>query len=62
MQAFFSKSHLFLKFKHVSFCLGHEGEMVKKSQISQEHLRAELEEAKVSLRKTEVRLAYSFLV
>ncbi|NXK72056.1 SYCP1 protein, partial [Amazona guildingii] len=32
----------------------HEGEMLKKSQISQEHLRAELEEAKVSLRKKEV--------
>ncbi|NXD69928.1 SYCP1 protein, partial [Eolophus roseicapillus] len=32
----------------------HEGEMLKKSQISQEHLRAELEETKVSLQKTEV--------
>ncbi|XP_030328939.1 synaptonemal complex protein 1 isoform X5 [Strigops habroptila] len=32
----------------------HEGEMLKESQISQEHLRAELEEAKVSLQKTEV--------
>ncbi|XP_032843167.2 synaptonemal complex protein 1 [Tyto alba] len=32
----------------------HEGEMLKKSQINQEHLRAELEEARVSLQKTEV--------
>ncbi|XP_052670375.1 synaptonemal complex protein 1 [Harpia harpyja] len=32
----------------------HEGEMLKESQINQEHLRAELEEAKVSLQKTEV--------
>ncbi|NWR61093.1 SYCP1 protein, partial [Bucorvus abyssinicus] len=32
----------------------HEGEMLKESQISQEHLRAELEEAKISLRKKEV--------
>ncbi|KAK1187152.1 SYCP1 protein, partial [Pygoscelis papua] len=32
----------------------HEGEMLKESQIKQEHLRAELEEAKVSLQKTEV--------
>ncbi|KAM6114439.1 synaptonemal complex protein 1 [Phoenicopterus ruber ruber] len=32
----------------------HEGEMLKESQINQEHLRAELEEAKVSLQETEV--------
>ncbi|KAM6108403.1 LOW QUALITY PROTEIN: synaptonemal complex protein 1 [Pterocles gutturalis] len=32
----------------------HEGEMLKESQINQEHLRAELEEVKVSLQKTEV--------
>ncbi|KGL96116.1 Synaptonemal complex protein 1, partial [Charadrius vociferus] len=32
----------------------HEGDMLKESQIHQEHLRAELEEAKVSLQKTEV--------
>ncbi|XP_028939767.1 synaptonemal complex protein 1 [Antrostomus carolinensis] len=32
----------------------HEGEMLKESQINQERLRAELEEAKVSLQKTEV--------
>ncbi|KFQ06034.1 Synaptonemal complex protein 1, partial [Leptosomus discolor] len=32
----------------------HEGEMLKESQINQEHLRAELEEAKVSLQKAEV--------
>ncbi|KAF1404124.1 Synaptonemal complex protein 1, partial [Spheniscus humboldti] len=32
----------------------HEGEVLKESQIKQEHLRAELEEAKVSLQKTEV--------
>ncbi|NXN76821.1 SYCP1 protein, partial [Himantopus himantopus] len=32
----------------------HEGAMLKESQICQEHLRAELEEAKVSLQKTEV--------
>ncbi|NXE23602.1 SYCP1 protein, partial [Ardeotis kori] len=32
----------------------HEGEVLKESQINQEHLRAELEEAKVSLQKTEV--------
>ncbi|NWX20373.1 SYCP1 protein, partial [Aegotheles bennettii] len=32
----------------------HEGEMLKESQINQEHLRAELEEAKVSLQKREV--------
>ncbi|XP_009984569.1 PREDICTED: synaptonemal complex protein 1, partial [Tauraco erythrolophus] len=32
----------------------HEGEMLKESQIYQEQLRAELEEAKVSLQKTEV--------
>ncbi|NWX48495.1 SYCP1 protein, partial [Steatornis caripensis] len=32
----------------------HEGEMLKESQINQEHLRAELEKAKVSLQKTEV--------
>ncbi|KAF1461091.1 Synaptonemal complex protein 1, partial [Pygoscelis antarcticus] len=32
----------------------HEGEMLKESHIKQEHLRAELEEAKVSLQKTEV--------
>ncbi|KFQ22486.1 Synaptonemal complex protein 1, partial [Mesitornis unicolor] len=31
-----------------------EGEMLKESQINQEHLRAELEEAKVALQKTEV--------
>ncbi|NXT83289.1 SYCP1 protein, partial [Zapornia atra] len=31
-----------------------EGEMLKQSQINQEHLRAELEEAKVSLQKTEI--------
>ncbi|XP_010140620.1 PREDICTED: synaptonemal complex protein 1 [Buceros rhinoceros silvestris] len=36
-----------------AFCL-HEGEMLKDSQISQEHLRAELEEARISLRKKEV--------
>ncbi|NXK14045.1 SYCP1 protein, partial [Herpetotheres cachinnans] len=32
----------------------HEGEMLKESQINQEYLRAELEETKVSLQKTEV--------
>ncbi|KAM6041050.1 synaptonemal complex protein 1 [Theristicus caerulescens] len=32
----------------------HEEEMLKESQINQEHLRAELEEAKVSLQKMEV--------
>ncbi|KAM6333160.1 synaptonemal complex protein 1 [Alca torda] len=32
----------------------HEEDMLKESQINQEHLRAELEEAKVSLQKTEV--------
>ncbi|NXW13862.1 SYCP1 protein, partial [Circaetus pectoralis] len=32
----------------------HEGEMLKESQINEEHLRAELEEAKVALQKTEV--------
>ncbi|NXV39886.1 SYCP1 protein, partial [Rissa tridactyla] len=32
----------------------YEGDMLKESQINQEHLRAELEEAKVSLQKTEV--------
>ncbi|NXI94065.1 SYCP1 protein, partial [Psophia crepitans] len=32
----------------------HEGEMLKESQINQEHLRAELEEAKVSLQKAEI--------
>ncbi|NXE06629.1 SYCP1 protein, partial [Lophotis ruficrista] len=32
----------------------HEGEVLKESQINQEHLRAELEEAKVSLQKKEV--------
>ncbi|XP_009460719.1 PREDICTED: synaptonemal complex protein 1 [Nipponia nippon] len=32
----------------------HEGEMLKESQINQEHMRAELEEAKVSLQKMEV--------
>ncbi|XP_026719886.1 synaptonemal complex protein 1, partial [Athene cunicularia] len=32
----------------------HEGEMLKESQINQEHLRVELEEAKASLQKTEV--------
>ncbi|KFP76714.1 Synaptonemal complex protein 1, partial [Apaloderma vittatum] len=32
----------------------HEGEMLKESQINQEHLRAELEEARFSLQKTEV--------
>ncbi|NXG84298.1 SYCP1 protein, partial [Stercorarius parasiticus] len=32
----------------------HEGDMLKESQINQEHLREELEEAKVSLQKTEV--------
>ncbi|NXF30159.1 SYCP1 protein, partial [Nyctibius bracteatus] len=32
----------------------HEGEMLKESQINEEHLRAELEEAKVSLQKKEV--------
>ncbi|XP_064354033.1 synaptonemal complex protein 1 [Dromaius novaehollandiae] len=31
----------------------HEGEMLKESQINQDRLRAELEEAKVSLQKTE---------
>ncbi|KFR14285.1 Synaptonemal complex protein 1 [Opisthocomus hoazin] len=31
-----------------------EGEMLKESQVKQEHLRAELEEAKVSLQKREV--------
>lgn len=62
MQTFFSKYPVFLKCKHISFCLGHEGEMLKESQISQEHLRAELEEAKVSLQKTEVQLAYNFPV
>ncbi|NXC40079.1 SYCP1 protein, partial [Penelope pileata] len=31
----------------------HEGEMLKESQLNQEYLRAELEEAKVSLQKTE---------
>ncbi|NXA52619.1 SYCP1 protein, partial [Nothocercus julius] len=31
----------------------HEGKMLKESQIIQDHLRAELEEAKVSLQKTE---------
>ncbi|NWT18983.1 SYCP1 protein, partial [Vireo altiloquus] len=32
----------------------HEEEMLKESQVSQDHLRAELEEAKISLQKTEV--------
>ncbi|NXH24030.1 SYCP1 protein, partial [Myiagra hebetior] len=32
----------------------HEEEMLKESQVSQEHLRAELEEAKISLQKAEV--------
>ncbi|NWS55108.1 SYCP1 protein, partial [Chunga burmeisteri] len=32
----------------------YEGEILKECQINQEHLRAELEEAKVSLQKTEV--------
>ncbi|GAB0199994.1 synaptonemal complex protein 1 [Grus japonensis] len=32
----------------------HEGEMLKESQLNQEHLRAELEEAKISLQKTEI--------
>ncbi|NXJ68073.1 SYCP1 protein, partial [Rostratula benghalensis] len=32
----------------------HEGDMLKESQINQEHLRAELEEAKVSLQKAEI--------
>lgn len=36
--------------------------MLKESQISQEHLRAELEEARISLRKKEVQLAYNFPV
>ncbi|XP_054037215.1 synaptonemal complex protein 1 isoform X6 [Rissa tridactyla] len=36
------------------FFSGYEGDMLKESQINQEHLRAELEEAKVSLQKTEV--------
>ncbi|NXS72661.1 SYCP1 protein, partial [Pandion haliaetus] len=31
-----------------------EGEMLKESQLTQEHIRAELEEAKISLQKTEV--------
>ncbi|XP_041568246.2 synaptonemal complex protein 1 isoform X3 [Taeniopygia guttata] len=32
----------------------HEEEMLKESQVSQEHLKAELEEAKISLQKAEV--------
>ncbi|XP_075299199.1 synaptonemal complex protein 1 isoform X3 [Opisthocomus hoazin] len=36
------------------FFSGREGEMLKESQVKQEHLRAELEEAKVSLQKREV--------
>ncbi|NXB99513.1 SYCP1 protein, partial [Orthonyx spaldingii] len=32
----------------------HEEEMLRESQVSQEHLRAELEEAKISLQKAEV--------
>lgn len=36
--------------------------MLKESQIKQEHLRAELEEAKVSLQKTEVQHACNFPV
>ncbi|NXK20024.1 SYCP1 protein, partial [Arenaria interpres] len=32
----------------------HEGDLLKESQINQEHLRSELEEAKVSLQKTEI--------
>ncbi|XP_040472389.1 synaptonemal complex protein 1 [Falco naumanni] len=32
----------------------HEGELLRETQMNQEHLRAELEEAKVSLQKTEV--------
>lgn len=44
------------------FCLVREEEMLKESQVSQEHLRAELEEAKISLQKAEVHLAYSFTV
>lgn len=62
MQAFFIKYPILLKCKHICFCLGHEGDMLKESQIHQEHLRAELEEAKVSLQKTEVQPAYNFPV
>ncbi|KAM3654111.1 LOW QUALITY PROTEIN: uncharacterized protein VK521_017370 [Ammospiza maritima maritima] len=40
----------------------HNEEMLKESQVSKEHLRAELEEAKISLQKAEVPLAYSFTV
>ncbi|NXC55752.1 SYCP1 protein, partial [Aleadryas rufinucha] len=40
----------------------HEEEMLKESQVSQEHLRAELEEAKISLQKKKIYLAYSSIV
>lgn len=54
---------LFLKILiYIFFCLVHEEEMLKESQVSQEHLRAELEEAKISLQKAEVHPAYSFTV
>lgn len=36
--------------------------MLKESEISQELLRKDLEEAKVSLQKKEVELAYNFPV
>jgi len=62
MQEFFRKYPIFLQCEHISFFLGREGEMLKESQVKQEHLRAELEEAKVSLQKREVQLAYNFPV
>lgn len=62
LAAFCSKYPIFKNTNMHLFCLVREEEMLKESQVSQEHLRAELEEAKISLQKAEVHLAYSFTV
>lgn len=61
LAAFISKYPIFNN-RIIFFCLVHNEEMLKESQVSKEHLRAELEEAKISLQKAEVPLAYSFTV
>lgn len=50
----FWRKHYSPKCNLCIFCTGHEGEMLKESQLNQEYLKAELEEAKNSLQKTEV--------
>lgn len=61
-QSILKKTLFFLNVIMCIFCTEHEGEMLKESQLNQEYLKAELEEAKNSLRKTEVQLVCNYAI